>query len=250
MSINAESPDSIAARIASAHLLGQKLVLMMTSGSHTRYITNGAFDMAKWKARMDLFKTPAIKAAVAAGLADGTILGADILDEPQHSSWNGTITKPMLDEMASYVKAIFPGIPAGTSCRWDFRPAERYKVVDFITTQYAYFFGSITTWRDGALKAAADNGIAINFSYNVINGGIYVPGCPVPQTGGPGDRAGACRMTPEQVRTAGLTLGPAASGLFMWKYDAAFMADPANVQAFKDVAAQLATVPTKSWRRP
>jgi hypothetical protein len=249
MSINADSPTGIVTRINSARAIGQKLVLAMTGGSHTRYITDGKFDMAKWKARQDLFNTPTIKAAVAAGLKDGTILGADMLDEPQHTSWAGSITKPMLDEMASYVKAIFPGLPAGTSCRWDFRPYERYKVVDFITTQYAYFFGSITTWRDGALKAAAENGIALNLSFNIINGGTYVEGCPKPQTGGPGDRPGACRMTPEQVRTAGLTLGPAASGLFMWQFDSAFMADPANQQAFRDIGAKLATLPAKSWHR-
>jgi hypothetical protein len=252
MSINADGPDGIATRINSARALGQKLVLAMTDGNHSRYITDGSFDWAKWKARQDLFKTTTIKTAVAAGLADGTILGANVMDEPQHTSWNGSVSKPMLDQMAAYVKSIFPNLPVGVSVRSDWRPAERYKVIDFIVTQYGANFGSVTAWRDNALAFAAQDGVRVVFSINILNGGagFNETSCPIPPTGGPGLSSGRCRMGADQVRQFGTTLGSAGSGLFMWQYDSAFMADPANVQAFKDVGAALAKLPAKSWRRP
>jgi hypothetical protein len=56
-------------------------------------------------------------------------------------------------------------------------------------------------------------------------------------------------MGPDQVREFGLALGPAGSGMLMWQYDTDFMSQADNVQALKDVAAHLATLPVKSWRR-
>jgi hypothetical protein len=266
MSLNADGPDGIATRISSARALGQKLVLSMTDGGHGRYLTDptqptyvcpnqGApgcvFDFAKWRARQDLFNTPSIRAAVAAGLVDGTVLGANVMDEPQHTSWNGSVNKAMLDQMASYVKSIFPNIPVGVSARSDWRPTERYKVIDFIVTQYAANFGSLTAWRDRALSFAAQDGVRVVFSMNILNGGagFNETSCPIPQTGGPGLSPGRCRMSPTQVLEWGTTLGSAASGMTMWDYDSSFMADPANLQAFKEVAAVLAKLPAKSWRR-
>jgi hypothetical protein len=251
MSINAEGPDGIVSRINSARRLGQKLVLAMTDGNHSRYITDGRYDWTKWKARQDLFNTPAIKDAVAAGFSDGTVLGAIVMDEPQHTSWNGSVTKAMLDQMAAHVKSIFPTLPVGVSVRSDWRPSERYKVIDFIVTQYGANFGSVAAWRDMALSFAAQDGVRAVFSINIMNGGagFNETSCPIPPTGGPGASAGRCRMSAAQLREAAITLGPAGSGMFMWRFDSAFMADPANQQAFRDVAAKLATIPSKTWRR-
>jgi hypothetical protein len=50
-------------------------------------------------------------------------------------------------------------------------------------------------------------------------------------------------MTADQVRDWGMVLGPAGCALTMWRYDPVFMANPENVQAFKDVAATLAKAP-------
>jgi hypothetical protein len=57
-------------------------------------------------------------------------------------------------------------------------------------------------------------------------------------------------MTPEQVREWGIVLGSAGCGLLMWRYDEKFMTNPENQQAFKDVAARLATLPPRSCNRP
>jgi hypothetical protein len=57
-------------------------------------------------------------------------------------------------------------------------------------------------------------------------------------------------MTAQQVRDWGIVLGSAGCALTMWRYDPEFMANPENVQAFRDVAAQLATVRARSCGRP
>ena len=95
---------------------------------------------------------------------------------------------------------------------------------------------------------------ACSFAVNVLDGGIPVkrrPGqidylsgdCPLTTTGGRGTYFPNCRMTAEQVREAGLVLGPAGCFLTGFRYDAGFMAKPENQAAFRDIAAALAERP-------
>jgi hypothetical protein len=135
------------------------------------------------------------------------------------------------------------------SIRWDWRPNERYKAVDFIVTQYVSRFGSVVAWREQAKAAARKNGISLVFAFNPLNGGTRIHGCPLGKTGGKGTYGGNCRMTPAQLKAAAAALGPSACALLMWKYDKAFMSKSANVRAFRDVASQLAGNPRRSCRR-
>ena len=95
----------------------------MTGGAHNLYKTAGVFDLAKWQAAMDAYNTQAIRDAIAEGVADGTIVGNSVMDEPQQhgvssdpdKTWgpSGTMTKVRVDGMCAYVKAIFPTLPVG-----------------------------------------------------------------------------------------------------------------------------------------
>jgi hypothetical protein len=254
---NYTDPAGIVARIATARRLNQKLVLAMTGGEHLNYITNGKFDLAKWTARMDQYKTIEIKNAVAAGVADGTIIGNSVMDEPEFRSWGGAMTKPLLDDMARYVKGIFPTLPVGVNHGPDgyylWRPEERYRVIDYVVNQYNWWItsGDIAAWRDKVLAQARLDGVTPAFSLNIINGGVQdrdgTWDCI--GTGGLGLRTPNCRMSANQLRNWGTTLGTAGCMLLMWKYDAAYMSNPLNAQAFKDVAARLASVPGRSCKR-
>ena len=139
-SIGNSDPAGLVTQLSAARQMGLHLVLFMTGGDHLNYLTNGAFDLSKWKARMDQFNTAVIKSAVAAGVKDGTIVGNSLMDEPEHKSWGGVMTKPLLDQMAAYAKAIFPTLPMGVNNGptgyYQWRPTERYHVVDFVVNQY------------------------------------------------------------------------------------------------------------------
>jgi hypothetical protein len=255
------SPDNIVRYLAKAREAKIRLELNMTGGQHERNFAPGGdrFDMATWKARMNGYNTPAIKAAVAEAVADGTIIGNSVMDEPHVSgggdgnTWGpkGTMTKAMVDEMCGYVKAIFPTLPVGVAHRHDaFEPNNSYRVCEFVITQYAARLGSITAFRDGALALGRRDGHAILFSINILNGGTQdrdgTWDCP---QSGKGTYSPNCRMTPDQVRQNGLALGPAGCGLLMWRYDAEFMAKPENRRAFQEIANTLAALPNKACRR-
>jgi hypothetical protein len=248
----------ILTRIDAARAKGLKLVLAMTGGGDRRYTTDGRFDLEKWKhgnplfpgSGMDGYDTSStIKNAVAQAVADGVILGNSVMDEPSRSTSWGPMTKPGVDSMCAYVKRIFPTLPVGVIAVHWWRPQEHYGVCDFIVSQFEYDVkegggqGSETpaAFRDAGLAMAAADGVSIVFSMNLLGGGPTAPGC---------TRDGKdCLMSPGELREAGLTLGPAGSGLLMWRYDATIMGQAAYQSAMEDVAADLRTRPVKSWRR-
>jgi hypothetical protein len=253
---NAFLPTSLAQRIQAARQKRIRLVLVMTGGSSS-VITAGRFDLAKWKARMDRLNTSAIRKAVADGVADGTIIGNKLLDEPENPKWGGVLNKAMIDGMAAYARNIFPTLPMGVGhgapgFKW--RSGERYKVLDWVIVQYVYHYnqGKVTDWRDQVLNFARANGVTPMFSLNILNGGVMdMSGAwDCPNTGGKGTRTSYCRMTAEQVRTYGRTIGPFGCALLMWQFDDAFMSKAANRSAFADVATLLNSKPRRSCRRP
>jgi hypothetical protein len=261
--IGGTTPDDIVTLLSTARAAKRHVVLNMTGGSHNRYLTGGVFDRAKWQAIMAGYDTPEVKAAVAQAVADGTLLGNSVMDEPNvhgvgdGNTWgpSGTMTKARVDSLCGVVKALFPTLPVGVGHQHSaFEPTKTYRTCEFIIDQYASRAGDVVDFRDAALALARRDGHAILFSMNILNGGTQAPrdgswNCPLTTTGGRGTYEPNCRMTAEQVRSVGLTLGPAGCGLLMWRYDADFMSKPDNVQAFKDVAARLATLPAKPCSR-
>ena len=248
--------NTIVTRISTAREKHQRLVLAMTGGSSSNFKTDGKFDLSKWKRRMDTFKTSAIRNAVAAGVNDGTIIGNTIMDEPETKQWGGVMTKPLLDNMASYVKNIFPTLPVGVNHGapgYQWRTWERYQKVDYTLNQYMWQNngGNIAAWRDAVLSRAKVDGVKAAFSLNLLNGGVPDNSgtWDCQGTGGKGTRDRKCRMTADQVANYGRAVGPSGCFMMNWQYDDAFMSKSANQDAFRSVASLLSTVSQKSCRR-
>jgi hypothetical protein len=262
LTVTSVTPSNIVSKISEARTTKTKLLLVMTGGAHDNYLTFGVFDRAKWDAKMDSFNQPAIQSAVAGAVADGTIVGNVVMDEPNVSgsgdgnTWGppGTMTKARVDSLCGYVKQLFPTLPAGVQHRHDiFEPTKSYRVCDFLASQYSSRIGDVTSFRDSGLAMARRDGHAILFAMNIMNGGVQdkdgVWDCTSAGQGGLGTYSPNCRMTAEQVHDVGLTLGPAGCGFMIWRYDATFMADPANQQAFRDIGTRLASATPKACRR-
>jgi hypothetical protein len=262
-SIGSTNPSNILRRIAAARAKGVKLILTMTGGAHQNYMSGGAFDVTKWQARMAAYNTPAIQRAIAAGVADGTIIGNSVMDEPHVSgmgdgnTWGpkGTMTKARVDELCAYVKGLFPTLPVGVvHPHRAFEPDKSYRVCEFLVDQYSWRQGDVTRFRDEGLELARRDGMAIAFSMNVLNGGIQAKRdgswiCPAGTTEGRGTHNPNCRMTAAQVREWGALLGSAGCAFVLWRYDDAYMSDPENQRAFADIATLLSLRPATPCRR-
>ena len=245
------SPQNVIPMITSARAAGQTLILALTGGGARQYSTNGAFDFAKWIARIDPYDTTPIRDAIAAGVADGTVLGNSLMDEPENEQWGGVLTKPLLDTMADYAKQFFPTLPMGVNHGpvgyYQWRPAERYRVVDYVMNQYNYWVteGDVAAWRDQVLAQARLDGVAVAFSLNIVDGGQSAArdgtwSCPAGTSAGHGSHQPACRMTATQIRDWGKALGPAGCAMMMWRYDEAAMGRAEDVEAMREVAGVLA----------
>ena len=276
MSLVGTSSTTIVSQIADARTRGMRVILAMTGGPHTvtnlgccLSVINGVvqFDRAKWDAVMAKYNTATIKNAVAAGVADGTVIGANVMDEPNvcgagdGNTWGpcGAMTKLRVDSLCGEVQRIFPTLPAGVAHGAGvlaFESSKSYRVCQFIMGGVRTASGTNAQYvagRDSALALGARDGVAILFNMNVLDGGLPdtdgTYDCTGPGQAGKGTFGNHCRMTATQVRDRGLILGPAGCGLIMWRFDDTFWSRADNQLAFKDVAAKLATVPQKACRR-
>jgi hypothetical protein len=263
-------PSNIVSRINAARSGGYTLLLQMPSGSHhdasspLLSVINGVlqFDEAKWRAIVDRFDTPEVRQAIADGVRDGLIVGNIVMDEPHvhgtgdGNTWGpqGTMTKSRVDGLCRYIKEKFPTMPVGVFHQHNnFEPDKSYQVCEFIVDQYNHRRGDVRAFRDGGLAMARRDGHSIMFSLNILDGGVQdkdgVYDCAGEGQGGFGTFEPNCRMTPEQIREWGLILGPVGCGLFMWRFDAGFVANPANQQAFQEVGQRMAAEPTRTCTR-
>jgi hypothetical protein len=262
---DAYSPANIIFRVVSARANKLRLILALTGGAHDYYLTDGVFDRAKWEAKLATYNTTAIKEVIAEGVADGTIIGANVMDEPYvhaepeegGNTWGpaGTMTKARVDSLCADTKRIFPTLPVGVGHQHDlFEPTKSYRICDFIIDQYSARFGDVEAYRDAGLALGRRDGHGILFSINILNGGPQAADvsawlCPS-TSGGRGQYPPNCSMTAEQIRDWALTLAPAGcGGLLMWRYDDEYMARPDNQAAFRDVATRLAALPYRPCAR-
>jgi hypothetical protein len=252
--------SGILKRIEAARSKGQRLILAMATGPTSNFTTNGRFDYGKWKKVMVPYNTSAIKQAVAAAVADGTIVGNMLIDEPETKRWGGALNKALIDDMARYVKSMFPTLPVGVNYGppgYQWRTSERYRALDYIVFQYNHNVtsGNVAAWRDAVLAQARAEGVTPGFSLNLLDGGRRDTdgnyGCNGSGQAGRGTYWPNCRMTASQVKEWGQILGSAGGCTFqMWRYNAAYMARSDNQAAFKTLASHMQSQPRRSCGRP
>jgi hypothetical protein len=205
--------------LEAARAAGTPLIINLAGGRRTFQTFNGAFALDKFRARLDLFQGIDFNSYV----ADGTIIGHMLFDEPQDPrNWNG---KPMpladIESAAAYSRQLWPEMPTGVGAPPDFlAQGAPWKSLDFAFAQYTERRGDdVKAWLDEQVGTAHQSGLALTLSLNVLHGN--------------NGRA----VTAEQLRSWGLLLvaEPYACALLMWKYDeaddGAYFRDPAIVEA-------------------
>lgn len=252
-SLDGYTASNIIDRLNTARSRGLRVLMNMTGGSHENYKTDGMFDYSKWKAKMDSYNTPAIRAAVAEAVADGTIIGNSVMDEPGNVSptkgWGpeGYMTKARVDGLCQYVQEMFPTLPVGVV--HDHRvlePEKNYQHCDFVVSQYRLSKGPVNDFRDGGVAFAKRSGISIAFSLNILHGGTPGTDC---EKYGDDPRGTLCPMSADQVKDWGVVLGSAGCMLNMWRYERAYYDKPEIQRALEQVAGVLRGLPAKGCRR-
>lgn len=253
--LSGTSAGSLISEISRARARHKHLVIPVAGGSHQQYKVGGKFDDSTWARTVDAYGTPAIKAAIAAAVADGTIIGASVMDEPQqedkpgndNKSWgpHGWMTKARVDRLCAYVKKTHPTLPTGVvHDQGVFEPTVNYAKCDFIATQYRLSKASVTAFRDEAMTFCKRSKIACIMMFNSLHGGAPSKTC---EKYGDDNPAGTlCPPTPAQVFDWAITLGSVGCALITWRYEAALFTQPDYAKQFKRAVDSLAQLP----RRP
>ena len=124
----------------------------MTGGPNA-VITNGKFDLAKWKVQDGPAQYVGHQERPwPTGWPTGRSSANKLIDEPENPKWGGVPTKSMIDQMATYAKRIFPTLPMGighAASGFKWRCGERYRVLDWVVVQY------VVRYNDGDVAALA-----------------------------------------------------------------------------------------------
>ena len=110
---------------------------------------------------------------VDAAIADGTLVGHYLIDQPYAAStYGGQVVGPAtLNAMAAYSKTLWPTLPTYIRAAPSRYASASMPDLDGYWAQYSTRFGDCTTWRDQQIAIATTQGKLLVVGLNVIDGG-------------------------------------------------------------------------------
>jgi hypothetical protein len=228
-------PPTLMAKLEEARRTNSR-VLLAFSGSSRLFTDSNGFNLAMWKRQVDKFRGYDLSSYI----ADGTLMGHWIMDEPNDpSNWFGhTVSLSDVDEMARYSKEIWPDLPAIIRGWPWYLQGYNYKYLDAAWAQYHERFGSIDDFIAEHVRVAKASGLALVVGLNVLSGGGKDEGIP-------GFHNDKFAMNASQVRAWGNALldDPYPCAFFMFQYDERYFGRP-------DIQAAMAELGQKAQSRP
>jgi len=228
------SPTNILSLLSDARAKGARVVIKLCMG-RDMYVKNpdGTFSFTKWKGLVDRYRS----VNLAPYIADGTIVGHFLIDEPGRASkWGGKIIpQSTVEAMAQYSKQIWPGMTTMVRVvpSWLKSAPVTYTSLDAAWAQYAAVKGSIGPWIAAEVAAAKSLGLGLAVGLNVLDGGNGSSKIP-------GWSAGKYAMSASELRTYGSTLlnQSYSCGFFMWMHDATYYGRSDIKSAMGDLSTQ------------
>jgi hypothetical protein len=181
-------------------------------------------------------------------IADGTLLGAQVIDDRGASHWGGVaITNAQIDQMARWWKELAPGITTFVAGGYATDlVGYTYSALDGSINQYnAGYMGDVTAWRDKQVAAAKSAKTSLILSLNILDGGRIVYGCAHPSSGT------KCAMTPTEIRTYGTAVAAASGlcGFASWKQQDAYESVAGVTEALRYMTSLANQYPHTSCKR-
>jgi len=220
--VNSGTVTKLQTMMALAQQYGVHLIVKLAPAHHAMLNrTTGCFDIDLWKQAIDKLKP----FAFAPYVANGTVIGAELVNEPHASDWclsePRRLTKTEVEEMAVYAKAIWPTLPVGAG-RSDWVLANApWAHLDFAHSQYHMRKGDVVAWREQTISEAKAAGVGHLMSLDYLAGQLD-------------DSA----MTAEQLQYYGSALAQDTYSCLLtgYLYDATYNAQPGVMAAFSAIS--------------
>lgn len=212
-------PESAITTLEAARQAGLHLIINLAGSRRQFQEADGGFSLPRFQALLERFRG----FDFASYIADGTVIGHMLFDEPQDpSNWNG---KPVsfadIEAAATYSRELFPTLPVGVGGPPSFlQGGAPWTALTFAFAQYTTRRGDVPSWLSQEVEIAQRIELGLVLSLNVLSG----------NNGG--------LVTADQLWTWGLLLAdePSACALLMWKYEATYFTDPAIADAVASIA--------------
>jgi hypothetical protein len=234
------SPQTAVSLLADARARGARIFLQLSGPAEYSQNSDGTFSFTKWKAQVDRFRT----ANFAPFIADGTLLGHFLIDEPHMAGkWGGKIIpQATVDAMAQYSKQIWPDLNTlvHTKMSWLASTSMTYRYLDAGWVQYAASKGPVATWVSSEVANAKLKGLGLVMGLNVLNGGNGSSGIR-------GTKSGKYSMSASELRTYGTaTLDQSyACAFVMWEHKPTYY-DRTDIKSAMSALAQKARAHVKT----
>lgn len=228
------TPENVMPLLADARARGARIVLKLSLGRDD-FIQNSdrTFSLTKWKALVDRFR----KVNLATYIADGTILGHFIIDEPHRTAkWGGKIIPhATVEAMAAYSKQIWPTMHTfvHTKTEWLTATPVVYTHLDATWVQYAVGKGEVTKWITDEISYAKRKGLGVMMGLNVLYGGTR------------------SKMSGSELKTYGTALlnQTYGCGFILWAHDLAYYGRSDVKSAMADLSTKARTHVKTSCRQ-
>jgi hypothetical protein len=166
------SPSNALSLLSTASAKGGRMIVKLSMG-RDYFVKNadGTFSFTKWKALVDRFRTVKLGQYI----ADGTIVGHYLIDEPHRTArWGGKIIPhATLEAMAKYSKDIWPDMKTFVRVvpSWLASSSITYTDLDAGWLQYESFRGDINKVLAAEVAAAKLKRLGLVVGLNVLDGG-------------------------------------------------------------------------------
>lgn len=234
------SPSRVIAQLDAARRAGARVMLNLstTRGSQN---ADGTFSLTLWRQRVDRFKGLDFDPYI----ADGTLLGHYVMDEPHSApNWGGRrVPFADVEAAARYSKELWPRMTTFVRSHPEFLEGApfRWQHVDAAWAQYSARRGDVTAYVERSVASAKRLGLGLVAGLNLLTGGAA-------DSGIPGYHPGKWAMSASRIRALGRVLAaePYACAFSMWKYD---RTDPSYLER-PDIRAAIAEIGRVAADRP
>ena len=166
------TPSGLLNFLSQTRAKGGRVLLKLAGNEDAYKNADGTFNLTKWKSGLDRFRNVNFSSYI----ADGTIVGHYILDEPQFSSrWGGkVISQATVEAAAKYSKQRWPTLPTVVAAppNWLAAVPVTYVGLDAGWAMYrAQTSASPGSWIATMANRAKSKGLGLVAGLNVLDGG-------------------------------------------------------------------------------
>jgi hypothetical protein len=235
----AVAPERLMRDLETARRANTRMFISFRGNQEFTRDSNG-FSLTMWKERIDRFRGVDLTSYI----ADGTIIGHFLMDEPEdRSNWNGRVVpQAMIEEMANYSKQLWPTMVTMVRTHAYYLEGHQYPHLDATRVHYLDRFSPIDSFINANVDGAKALGLALVGGLNVLNGGSKTSGIP-------GKWAGKFAMNADEIRAWGTRfLSEDICAFILWEYDSTYLARPEIREALAELAQIAQSRPKRECR--